>query len=235
MRSRIGNYGEISGQDRGPRQGDRGGGPSAGTAGGLGTGLLSRTAARLKRLKRLNANPSDILNKQLDSLTEYDDWPLPEKCSERLSPEYLGEVYSGGRKGIDYGRTYLQAHALEGSHIGNDFLRLLIALDNFILYDGVNVVNSSGVEILVRYLYGIEKTMSNVTKKDHHSGSENQRRTQWELFRRYDTVDFYGKGVEAKAADRAVQEDMAQDATFLKYYSKVKGSRDAAPEAAPVK
>ena len=43
------------------------------------------------------------------------------------------------------------------------------------------------------------------------------------------------KGVEAKAADRAVQEDMAQDATFLKYYSKVKGSRDAAPEAAPVK
>ena len=58
---------------------------------------------------------------------------------------------------------------------------------------------------------------------------------QWELFRRYDTVDFYGKGVEAKAADRAVQEDMAQDATFLKYYSKVKGSRDAAPEAAPVK
>ena len=172
------------------------------------------------------------MNKQTEQLKEYDDWPLPEQVEERLTPEYLSGVYTGGNKGIDYGRRFLRQHNLEGSHVGQNFLRILIALDEFLTFDGYNLVNSAGVEVLVRYLYGVEKTMAQVTKKEHWAGAENQRRTNWELFRRYHTVEYYQMGVEVKAADKAVEQGMQQDALFSKYLSKVKGQRDAVPEAA---
>ena len=113
--------------------------------------------------------------------------------------------------------------------------RFCIILDELIMYDNHDVVNSAGAEIICRYLYAIEKVMQNVTKKDHWAGAESARRTNWELSKRYDVLEYYQSGVEAKEADDQVTSNMQRDATFLKHLGKVQGKSDAVPEAAAIK
>ena len=81
----------------------------------------------------------------------------------------------------------------------------------------------------------MEKVMANVTKRDHWAGAESARRTNWELFKRYDVLEYHQSGVEAKEADDQVTSNMQRDAAFLKHLGKVQGKSDAVPEAAGIK
>ena len=100
MRQRAENFGQINAQDR-ANVGAAVGPASSGT----GQSLLQKAAARLRRLKRINVNnPGELYKRQLEALAEYDDWPLPYGCEERVAPDYLSGVYVGNRRGIDYAR-----------------------------------------------------------------------------------------------------------------------------------
>jgi hypothetical protein len=229
LRGRIGNFQTIAGNDQGrpASSGDRAGGAAAAE-----DGLLTRTAKKIARLRRLNVNPQAVLLSLLAGLKTFSDWPLPAECDERVAPDYLAGVYKSGRRAYDYGLLFIAMHKLENSHIGNNFLRMMLVLDELLLFDGVDVINSAGVEVMCRYLYGIEKCFQGVSKRDHWAGSESQRTTNWEIFRRFDALTHYTASPEVKLADDQVTSGMQRDALFLKHLSKVNASTSAVPEAA---
>lgn len=165
-------------------------------------------------------NPMVAFAMMLGAIIDYNDWPFSEEAQERLTAEYLAQVYASGRRGVFYAREFIREHGMEGTTAALTFERIFLILDELLLFDHFNICNSAGAEALARWAYGIEKAHMYCSKKEHVSGDANTRKTRWDLFERYDVLSLSKQSSAVPVADKAVTEDMKKDALFLKYLDK---------------
>ena len=84
-------------------------------------------------------------------------WPFAQK---RLGPDYFKQVYGREKCGVDYANAWLREHGLMQHVEAKELVHYLQAVDACLFYDGVDIVNSSGCEILARRCIAIERLYS---------------------------------------------------------------------------
>ena len=128
-------------------------------------------------------------------------WPFAQK---RLGPEYFTKVYGLEKCGVDYATKWLKAHGLTAHFEANELVHHLQVLDALLFYDGVDIVNSAGCEIIARRCIAIERTYS--SHREPSSGSP-------DFFALYDISK---PSVRIPAADKTVMKQLAFDASMAK-------------------
>ena len=84
-------------------------------------------------------------------------WPF---AQPRLGPDYFKQVYGREKCGVDYANAWLREHGLMQHVEAQELVHYLQAVDACLFYDGVDIVNSSGCEILARRCIAIERLYS---------------------------------------------------------------------------
>ena len=128
-------------------------------------------------------------------------WPF---AQPRLGPDYFKQVYGREKCGADYAIAWLREHGLIEHVEAQELVHYLQAVDAFLFYDGVDIMNSSACEVLARRCIAIERTYS--SHREPSSGSP-------DFFALYDISK---PSVRIPAADKTVMKQLAFDASMAK-------------------
>ena len=110
------------------------------------------------------------------------------------------------------------------------------AIDDSIITDHRDVINSVAFEKLCRRAYGLERAYENVwceedwRRPESAKGKAWKSRVQWDLCDQYDVRALSVKGTRVAAADQEARENMERETAFNKYYSKLAESRNSKAE-----
>lgn len=122
------------------------------------SGELEQTADSLiAELERAAARPHEAFLIQLRRYQEVTPWPMPLGHRKRLSAPYLARVYKMGNTVVEYARTFIRTHALDKCVPVQELLTIMEAVDDAIITDDKDVINSVAFEKLTRRAYGLEK------------------------------------------------------------------------------
>ena len=160
-----------------------------------------RRPQRSDPAKVAGRKPSSFVVAPLAEFREVAAWPFAQK---RLGPEYFTQVYGLEKCGVDYATKWLKAHGLTAHFEANELVHHLQVLDALLFYDGVDIVNSAGCEIIARRCIAIERTYS--SHREPSSGSP-------DFFALYDISK---PSVRIPAADKTVMKQLAFDASMAK-------------------
>ena len=112
-----------------------------------------------ERIRKKSVQPLDILSR----------FDLEGKdlgvVSARLAPTYLHHVYLAERQASRYYETMFASKNILSTPLFKEVQRLATTLDDLMLSDGVDCMNSTGVERLCRRLFGIEFALAEVSSK----------------------------------------------------------------------
>jgi len=184
-------------------------------------------ASRLyARLTAMSSNPADKMRECLDRGTTEtdmpDDWPWAgSQYHEPVAPEYLVQIYSGGKSAVAYARTFLTDHYLWDCKAAKDGMMTgAMVLDYMLLYDGINVLMSAGAELCARKMYAIERTYEDCLHKD-----------DWKSKAMHKQMDVYditrqGGATRVAGADRAARQYLQEEAQNAKWLAKNGKSHD---------
>ena len=143
-------------------------------------------------------------------------WPFAQK---RLGPEYFTQVYGLEKCGVDYATKWLKEHGLTAHFEANELVHHLQVLDALLFYDGVDIVNSAGCEIIARRCIAIERTYSS----HRASGSP-------DFFALYAISAKPSAVSRIPAADKGVMKQLAFEASMDKLLAR-QAARDSSVEA----
>ena len=160
-----------------------------------------RRPQRSDSAKVAERKPSSPVVAPLAEFREVAAWPFAQK---RLGPDYFKQVYGREKCGVDYANAWLREHGLMQHVEAQELVHYLQAVDACLFYDGVDIVNSSGCEILARRCIAIERTYS--SHREPSSGS-------LDFFALYDISK---PSVRIPAADKTVMKQLAFDASMAK-------------------
>ena len=145
--------------------------------------------------------PSASLGAPLAELREMAGWPF---AQQRLGPDYFKQVYGREKYGVDYATAWLKEHGLTSHFEAQELVHQLQAVDAFLFYDGVDIVNSAACEVIARRCIAIERTYS--SHREPSSASP-------DFFALYDISK---PSVRIPAADKTVMKQLAFDASMAK-------------------
>ena len=103
-----------------------------------------------------------------------DDWPFSGASGKhRVAPWYFAQVYQGSRGGVEYARKWIRDHGLHKHHKAEQMVVLLMSVDEALLYDGVDILNSAAFEVIARRCYALEKVFAKCrTREERLEGLE---------------------------------------------------------------
>ena len=153
----------LEGYEKMLRDHKSGGGGDSG-AGTTTQKMIDSVKDRASRIKLATVNPSTVFLKLLDGLRYIKNWPFHKDVEERVSADYIGSCVSNGQTLFHHAQVWNRAHGFEDSKVGEYYERIMLAVDKLMNFDGVDVVNSAGVEVLMKYAYGFERASANCTK-----------------------------------------------------------------------
>ena len=145
--------------------------------------------------------PSASLGAPLAELREMAGWPF---AQQRLGPDYFKQVYGREKYGVDYATAWLKEHGLTSHFEAQELVHQLQAVDAFLFYDGVDIVNSAACEVIARRCIAIERTYSSHREPSSESP---------DFFALYDISK---PSVRIPAADKTVMKQLAFDASMAK-------------------
>ena len=116
----------------------------------------------------------------------------------------IRDRYGLEKCGVDYATKWLKAHGLTAHFEANELVHHLQVLDALLFYDGVDIVNSAGCEIIARRCIAIERTYSSHREPSSESP---------DFFALYDISK---PSVRIPAADKTVMKQLAFDASMAK-------------------
>ena len=189
------------------------------------------------QLKYSSVNPAERVRRLGERMEVIDNWPILGEARKRIAPSVIPMLYKGGHRAEQWGREWCQSKGVPLSGpLGKLVLRTCIALDFFILFEPMdkpfNALNSPGVEVLVRDLYGLQKSFANVSpgsgaiSEESEAGKPKpgQKRkanaVQWARRDEYDVAAIVQSELTCTAADAEVQKRAARRAAYEKYVSK---------------
>ena len=145
--------------------------------------------------------PSASLGAPLAELREMAGWPF---AQQRLGPDYFKQVYGREKYGVDYATAWLKEHGLTSHFEAQELVHQLQAVDAFLFYDGVDIVNSAACEVIARRCIAIERTYSSHREPSSESP---------DFFALYDISK---PSVRIPAADKTVMKQLAFEASMAK-------------------
>ena len=149
---------------------------------------------------------------------EMPDWPFADTLAEdRLAPEYLVRVYGRGRLAIDHADAWLRENGLQQDSEACELRHLLGVIDQMLMYDGMDVVNSAACEMIARRCLAIEATY----------GAGGHGSSGLQGFETYD-ISSMSSEVRIPAVDRAVLKRLAFKASFDKLLRQTARTQDPA-------
>lgn len=173
-----------------------------------------------KRIRYLTQSPLDRLVVGMDRLTAPADWPFDgTPCEERVAPFWLPHAAKGGTRLKAYSielRTRKRAMACKALEVHTFICGVL---DELILYDNMDVINSAGVEMLVRRCYALEKAFELVDEEKDWKGDPKKLKVNWGALEEYDVL-CAGAGAIAPRADEMVRKANERKATTAKWAAK---------------
>ena len=179
----------------------------------------------IARLQRATRPPHEAFLEQLSKYREIPshEWPMPPGYQKRLAPSYLAEVYRSGTA-VSYAKNWLREHSLANNVPAQEMISIMEAVDDSILMDQRDVINSLAFEKLIRRAYGLERAFEDCWKESDWKRPDGKKtwttRVKWELCSRYDTRALNMRSARVAAADEEAKQAMERDAAFFKWYSK---------------
>ena len=148
---------------------------------------------------------------------------MPTGYRERLAAPYLAQVYRSGTA-LNYAKEWIRSHKLQKNAPAQEMLSIMEAVDDSILQDDRDVINSVAFEKLIRRAYGLERAFEDCWLEEDYRrpGGKKQwnSKVKWGLCDRYDLRGFSSRGTRISEADEEAKKAMERDAVFYKYYSK---------------
>jgi len=173
-----------------------------------------------RRLNYMTQTPMRAVTHQLGGYQSPADWPsVGTACEERIAPYWLPMAARGGRRLVEYSLDYRRSKAAMGCKALETHTLLCAALDEFILYDGLDVVNSAGVELMVRRIHGLERAFADVEEERDWKGDPKKLKVAWTEVDNY-CVLRAGAGTVAPRAEEAVRKEQERRANRLKWQTK---------------
>ena len=189
-----------------------------------GSGALAIEAV-IAQLERSTQSPHAAFLRQLRRFREIpaSEWPMPMGYQKRLAPSYLAEVYRDGTA-VQYARRWLQEHGLQRNAPAQEMVAIMESVDDSILVDERDVINSLAFEKLVRRAYGLERAFEECRTEPDWKRQEGKKgwvtKVKWDLCDRYDVRGTAARGGRVPAVDEEARQAMERDAAFHKWYSK---------------
>ena len=185
-----------------------------------------------RRLQHLSQNPLNVLMPLAEGFRpEMPAWPFAGTAAgDRVAPQYLAGVYRSGRRGVEYAEGWLRDHGPTKNHMAQNMKHNLHAIDEMLMYDGVDVINSAGVEILARRCYALELVFEDCkTDQDWRAKDPKNLKSKLQIFEKYDVTAMMKNGLRVPEADATVKKQLELEAQYAKYLAKApKAQEDAA-------
>ena len=178
---------------------------------------------RCRIVEQRSTAPMAVLAPLLRGYQEKPDWPPYLAAADRIGPTYLLHIYQHGGLGVEYGMSWLRARGLERCESANEMLHLLAVVDQLLLFDDVDVVNSSGAEILLRRCYGLERVFEDVHCEADWVDSETSKMKPW-LLERYDATSLLGRALRIPAVEKTVLRETRRRSQFDKCLERLRAS-----------
>ena len=182
-------------------------------------GVGTDTALQRRRILTMSRDPLKLLHR-----SEVDpDIDLGGSVKERMAPNYLTHIYHSKKKAIEYFESIINAKTLSGTPLSREVFRLAEQLDDFLYRDDVDMLNSVGVERIVRRLYGVELAL-----REYGGGRSDLGKIDWSTADEYDLSYVDHAGFHHDTATEEVRKRLERRATFKKY--QIKATVDGKPK-----
>ena len=184
------------------------------------------------RLERATQSPHDAFLRQLRRYREIppQQWPMPPGFAKRLAPTYLATVYQNSTA-VQYAKQWLRDHSLLKCVPAQEMISIMEAVDDSILHDERDVINSLAFEKLIRRAYGLERCYEDVLHEIDWKRPDGKKgwvsKCKWDLCDRYDTRGANFRSSRVPEADEEAKQAMERDASFQKWYNKSAATRAA--------
>ena len=189
-----------------------------------------KVAQMIRYLERVNMNPQQTW---LDVLKEYAEvdgeaWPLPVGFRERVAPEYLSNVFSAPRTGVQHAEKFLEEHGLVACTFARRMVDALACVDRLIEDRPEGLINLPCIEYLARTAYGCEVAFGQCRsesdwRKPKQAGKDWATKVDWDMLRRIDpgSTSEFMNGEYMKGVKQEVKKEMSRDIDFLKVQQKL--------------
>ena len=162
-----------------------------------------------RRLQATSVTPKEVYEAVIADLRHMPYWPWAGSTrSSRTAADYFEKVY--GRKNCTFHsdtESFLQARDLLSTSEGSEMLLCAEVLDKLAMTDRFTVLNSAGVEVLVRRLEGLHKSLKLVYARAQLSRKVDE--LAW-----CDLVNFDPRNAELEAEVRSERKAYAQEARW---------------------
>ena len=175
-----------------------------------------------RRLEYMSKSPLDLVLAHGKNLTQFEDWPfLGTAGAARVAPWYYPQVYQSGKRGTQYAEDWMRAHGLMKNKLAAQMKTLLLQVDEALLYDGINILNSAAFEVTARRCYGLEKAFELCrNENDWQNSKKEDNKVRMALLDDYDLTHILAAGTRCPPADTAAKKEMETRATFNKWLTK---------------
>ena len=177
------------------------------------------------RLGMLAANPLQKFLASVDAMKEHASPLDGTPFGEKVAPEYLARVFQSGQRAAVYAAEWRRVHHLEDCRHSEPMLLCAATIDQLLMSDNIEVLNSVGVELLARRMYSLERTYEKCLRP-----GEWKSKAQLNMMTHYDVIAGDATGPRVTAADASARKLMEQDALAAKWASKTASGTAAGGE-----
>ena len=142
---------------------------------------------------------------------------------------WLPHAARGGKRLRDYSLGLRASKHAMGCKALEVHTFLCAVMDELILYDDVDVINSVGVEMMARRCYGLEQAFLDVDDEKDWRGDRKSLKVKWGLVDEYDVLRA-GAGAVAPRAEERVRKEQERRANKAKW--ELKSAAHSAPHDA---
>ena len=139
-----------------------------------------------------------------------------------------------GNTAAECARTFIRTHSMEKYVPAHELLNIMEAVDDAIITDNKDVINSVAFEKLTRRAYGLEKAYEDCWQLGDWKRPDGKKqwksKVQWDLCEWYDVRNQSSQATRTPEADEEARGEMERDAAFMKSYSKMQAHREEARE-----
>ena len=134
---------------------------------------------------------------------------------------------------VQYAKNWLREHSLQRNAPAQEVLSIMEAVDDSVLMNERDVINSIALEKRIRRAYGLERAFEDVAHESDWKRPDGKKTwastVKSDLCDRYDVRNQNLRAARVPEADEEAKQAMERDAAFHKWYTKSAESRATGP------
>ena len=121
---------------------------------------------------------------------------------------------------MEYARKWIRDHGLHKHRKAEQMVVLLMSVDEALLYDVVDILDSAAFEVIARRCYALEKVFAKCRTENDWKDLNSKKKARMYLLEEYDLVAIMAAEVKAPEADQTVKKELEVKAQFEKFLRK---------------